>query len=406
MKKLFSMVIMFLLVFMLSACTEETEDPIIYNPIDEENHLEVTIQIDGESTTHLFAEGYEGTLFDLMNEFYEMTYSESEFGIYLIALEDLYPKNGSYIAISENGEMAMSGIDQLTVEDGDNFTFEIIWYDSLLQEVDELITLFLDHHVEQYVNQAYIDVNVLSALYLLGIEEEYTTTLDLSTMDMFDASMLSTTADYFKAVTALGLLGEDTNELIDDYAETATPGPYGETAYGLMIILHNAGEYGGLIEMFEEDLNLNTPYSLGLDAGGISLVALANTNFENKQILIDQYSSWIQEFQLDTGGIKTRDMTWGENTYPGTENAASIAQVIIGLLANGIDPAGSDFTVGEANLMSRLLDFATEEGSFDYLLDDDIDEDLMFSTPQAFLAIVMYQEYKTLGSSVNPYNID
>ncbi len=406
MKKLFSMVIMFLLVFMLSACTEETEDPIIYNPIDEENHLEVTIQIDGESTTHLFSEGYEGTLFDLMNEFYEMTYSESEFGIYLIALEDLYPKNGSYIAISENGEMAMSGIDQLTVEDGDNFTFEIIWYDSLLQEVDELITLFLDHHVEQYVNQAYIDVNVLSALYLLGIEEEYTTTLDLSTIDMFDASMLSTTADYFKAVTALGLLGEDTNELIDDYAETATPGPYGETAYGLMIILHNAGEYGGLIEMFEEDLNLNTPYSLGLDAGGISLVALANTNFENKQILIDQYSSWIQEFQLDTGGIKTRDMTWGENTYPGTENAASIAQVIIGLLANGIDPAGSDFTVGEANLMSRLLDFATEEGSFDYLLDDDIDEDLMFSTPQAFLAIVMYQEYKTLGSSVNPYNID
>jgi hypothetical protein len=406
MKKLFSMVIMFLLVFMLSACTEETEDPIIYNPIDEENHLEVTIQIDGESTTHLFAEGYEGTLFDLMNEFYEMTYSESEFGIYLIALEDLYPKNGSYIAISENGEMAMSGIDQLTVEDGDNFTFEIIWYDSLLQEVDELITLFLDHHVEQYVNQAYIDVNVLSALYLLGIEEEYTTTLDLSTIDMFDASMLSTTADYFKAVTALGLLGEDTNELIDNYAETATPGPYGETAYGLMIILHNAGEYGGLIEMFEEDLNLNTPYSLGLDAGGISLVALANTDFENKQILIDQYSSWIQEFQLDTGGIKTRDMTWGENTYPGTENAASIAQVIIGLLANGIDPAGSDFTIEESNLISRLLDFATEEGSFDYLLDDDIDEDLMFSTPQAFLAIVMYQEYKTLGSSVNPYNID
>jgi uncharacterized lipoprotein YehR (DUF1307 family) len=41
MKKLFSMVVMFLLVFMLSACAEETEDPNIYNPIDEENHLEV-----------------------------------------------------------------------------------------------------------------------------------------------------------------------------------------------------------------------------------------------------------------------------------------------------------------------------------------------------------------------------
>lgn len=407
MKKLFSMVVMFLLVFMLSACTEETEDPQVNTPIDDVNQMEVRIQIGEESFTHSLPEDYEGTLFDLMNENYEMTYSESEFGMLLISLEELHPKNGSYIAIGKNDEMAISGIGQLTVEDGDSFSFEIIWYDTVLQNIDEAITLFLDNHVAQYVNEGYIDVNVLSALYLLGLSEEYTSVLDVPDMDMFDPNMLETTADYFKAIVILNSLGYDVNDLLTDYIEQATVGFYGETAYGLLLLQMVEGtDVSTLVDTFETDLIVNTPFLLGLDAGGISLVALADTSIEEKQDLIDEFAEWIKTDQLDTGGIKTRDMTWGETVYPGTENAASIAQVIIGLLSNGVDPAGTDLTVEEMNLITRLLDFLTDDGAFDYVLDDELDVDLMFSTPQAFLAIVMYQEYKALGTSVHPYHID
>jgi len=416
MKKLFSMVVMFLFVFTLSACNEEADDPIITNPnddssldetpADEDNQLEVTIRIGEETMTHSLPEDYEGTLFDLVNTEYDLTYSESEYGVFIIALEALNPKNGAYISISENGEMAMSGVDQLIVDDGDVFAFEIVWYDTLLQEIDEMITLFLDNHVDQYINDDYIDVNVLSALYLLGLSDEYTSELDVSSMEMFDGSTLDTTAGYFKAVMILDMLSHDVDSLIVDYASNASIGPFGETAYGMMIFQKNDELYPELITVFEQDLVSNTPYSLGLDAGGISLVALASSDFENKQSLIDEYVAWIEEIQLDTGGVKTRDMTWADTTYPGTENASSLAQVIIGLLANGIDPSGESFSVGEANLMSRLLDFKTDTGAFDYLLGDEIDVDLMFSTPQAFLALVMYQEYRTLGTSVHPFHID
>lgn len=416
MKKLFSMVVMFLFVFTLSSCIDETEDPIVTNPNDdlpsdetpteEEYSLNITIEIGDEVTGFHLVEGYEGTLFDVVNTHFDLTYSESEYGVFIISLEDLNPKNGSYIAISENGEMAMSGIDQLTLEDGDTFTFDIVWYDTVLQEIDEMITLFLDHHIETYINESFIDVNVLSALKLLGLEEEYIDDLDIANMAMFDENTLETTADYFKAVTILNMLGYDVDALLNDYANTASVGPYGETAYGLLVLQQSSELYAELIDTFEQDLMNNAPFSLGLDAGGISLVSLADSDFENRQSLIDEYVSGIEENQLDTGGVKTRDMVYGDTTYPGTENAASMAQVIIGLLANGIDPSGDTLSVGEVSLISRLLDFKTEDGAFDYLLDDDFDVDLMFSTPQAFLAIVMYQEYKAVGASVHPYHID
>ena len=115
--------------------------------------------------------------------------------------------------------------------------------------------------------------------------------------------------------------------------------------------------------------------------------------------MITEFATWIQNDQLPSGGIETRDMGWGSS-----ENAASISQVIIGLVANGIDPRGVNYTQGTNNLITRLLDFQHPTGSFDWTLTDAVDEDLAFSTPQAFLALVVYQEYANTMSAVNPYS--
>jgi hypothetical protein len=406
MKKLFSMALMFLLMFTLSACNEEANEPAQDNPNTEDVFWEVTIEIGEESKTHSLPEDYDGSVFDLLDLEYDLRYSESEFGVFMMGLEDLQPKNGAYIAVEENGGMAQVGIDQLTIEDGDVFSFEVVWYDELLQSVDQLIHLFLENHVDMYVNNEFLDVNVVSALVMLGLEEDYLADIEVSSMAMFDLESLETTAGYFKAVTMLSLLGEDVSTYVDEYASVASTGPYGETAYGLMVINHSASEYSNLVSTFEEDLKVNTPYTLGLDAGGVTLLALSIQDFPEKQGLIDGFVSWIQESQLPSGGLKTRDITWGETTYPGSENAASMAQVIIGLLANGLDPSGEDFLVSDVSLMDRFLEFSTEDGAFDYVLDDDLENDLMFSTPQAFLAIVMFQEFKATNSGVHPYIID
>jgi len=405
MKKLFSMVLVFLFVFALGACTEEPEEPNVENPTDEVGSIEVTIEIGEESFTHSLSEEYEGSLFDLIDSEYDLTYSESEYGVYMLSLESLTPKNGAYIAIYENGDMAMSGVDQLLLEDGDVFAFDVVWYDLVLEEIDLAISMFLDNYVTNYVNEDYVDVHVVSALRILGMVDRYLGDIDVASMPMMDIDALETTSGFFKAVTVGSVLGEDVMSYIDAYAEMASVGPYGETAYGLMILEQSTDDQN-LLDTFEDDIKINTPYSLGLDAGGVSLVALSTRDFAEKQALIDEFVGWIQEAQLATGGVKTRDMTWGETTYPGSENAASMAQVIIGLLANGIDPSAEDFTVGDHSLMSRFMDFHTGDGSFDYVFDDDLENDLMFSTPQAFLAMVMFQEYKATYEGVHPYIID
>ena len=83
-----------------------------------------------------------------------------------------------------------------------------------------------------------------------------------------------------------------------------------------------------------------------------------------------------------------------------------MSQVIMGLIANNIDPTGDDYTKGTNNLISRLTEFQTDTGSFYWVLGDDVTEDLSFSTPQAFLALVVYQQYSNTFTAVNPYEIN
>jgi hypothetical protein len=50
--------------------------------------------------------------------------------------------------------------------------------------------------------------------------------------------------------------------------------------------------------------------------------------------------------------------------------------------------------------------FQTDTGSFDWDLEDDVPEDLMFSTPQAFLALAVYQTYSNNGyEAVHPFDL-
>jgi hypothetical protein len=223
---------------------------------------------------------------------------------------------------------------------------------------------------------------------------------------LVDDSALVTISDYFKAIMKLNVVGVDSTELITELNAIVVPGGYGQTAYGLLAMdsITTSVDYSTFVTAALADLNTTTPFDLGLDAGGISIVALSN--YSDIGTLISDYTTWISTSQIDSGGLVTRDVVWGETTYPGTENASSMSQVILGLVANGIDPTGTDYTKGTNNLIYRLLEFGTDTGSFDYIKTDDLDEDLMFSTPQAFLALVSYQVYANTYSEVNPFDFN
>ena len=351
-----------------------------------------------------YNDDFEGTLFDLLNSNFSVGFSESEWGKFIFSIDNLSPKTGAYISLIKNGEPSMVGVELAVFEDGDVFLFEVLWWDTLQQGVDDVIQLFLENHASDYVNSESVDYNVLLALNLLGITSDYVTVSEVETL--VDDSALVTISDYFKAIMKLNVVGVDSTELITELNAIVVPGGYGQTAYGLLAMdsITTSVDYSTFVTAALADLNTTTPFDLGLDAGGISIVALSN--YSDIGTLISDYTTWISTSQIDSGGLVTRDVVWGETTYPGTENASSMSQVILGLVANGIDPTGTDYTKGTNNLIYRLLEFGTDTGSFDYIKTDDLDEDLMFSTPQAFLALVSYQVYANTYSEVNPFDFN
>ncbi len=356
------------------------------------------------SETVGYDDEFDGTLFDLLDDSLTVGYNDTDYGKYITSINNLNPKTGAYISFSKNGVSSIVGVELATFEDGDVFGFDVLWWDTLQQGVDDVIQLFLENHASDYVNSESVDYNVLLALNLLGITSEYVTVSEVETL--VDDSTLVTTADYFKAIMKLNVVGVDSTELITELNAIVVPGGYGQTAYGLLAMdsITTSVDYSTFVTAALADFNTTTPFDLGLDAGGISIVALSD--YSDIGTLITDYTSWISTSQLDSGGVVTRDMDWGGTTYPGTENASSMSQVILGLVANGIDPTGTDYTKGTNNLIFRLLEFGTDTGSFDYIKTDDLDEDLMFSTPQAFLALVSYQVYANTYSEVNPFDFN
>lgn len=392
MKKLFSMVLAFLLLFSLAACTEEATpevDTITIEIVYEEATTTGKIEFDNKPLLELIDES------DI-----EIFYQTSEYGSFVTGIERLLSQAGNYIQISVNGEPSMVGIDDIELAVDDVITFELVWWDQTAQAVNVAIQEFLENHASEYVNENLIDYNVLSALNLLGLVEDFI--LQEEVTSLYQDVELTTVTDYFKAITIYEIVGIDTGTLISELNNIYTPGPYGQTAFGILALSNGNADSNWITKQAEAVtyFNQNTPYDSGLDTGGIGMVALSML-VESNDPLITDFANWIAADQLETGGIKTRDSVYGDVTYPGTENASSIAQVVLGLLANGIDPAGATYTIEGNNLITRLLDFKTETGSYSWLIDGQ--EDLMFSTPQVFLALVCYQEYINTYMAVNPY---
>jgi hypothetical protein len=351
------------------------------------------------SDTVGYNDDFDGTLFDLLNENFDVTYLDSEYGVYITGVEGISTMQGNYIAFYKNDEMSMVGVDSASFADGDVFGFELTWWDTGLEALNNGIELFIEEQSANYVNSMSVDLNVLLALEILGIREEYITNQEL--IDFVDTTNLTTNNDYFKAMMKLQVAGEDVTDLATSLASNANIAAYGGTAYGLLALnsFTNTIDYTSFETAAFNSFNVESPYDMELDSGGITLVALsAYSGNAEADAMIAEFAQWISDDQLNSGGIETRDMGWGSS-----ENAASMSQVILALVANDIDPRGVDYTKDTNNLITRLLEFQTSTGSFDWVLTDESTEDLLFSTPQAFLALVVYQEYINTGQAVNPY---
>jgi hypothetical protein len=454
MKKLFSLVALLMAVFALSACdTEDLEQQIADleaqistlqtdlataqdsndDMIAEIAALEaellelqnstydivvtVTVtKLDGSSyfISYGFDEEDDVTLFDILDESFTLTYTTSEYGHYISGINEISTYNGSYLALYQNDTMSMVGVDDVIIADGDSFELKHEWWDTTQQAVYEALQLFMMYQLDDYLTDDYVDYSVLLGCQnLCDGNLIYESVNDNDELETYvDAMTTDSVTSYFKAIMLSNAVLEDAHTLaLVNGLQTlpVTTGGYGQTAYGLLALdsYSHGLDYTAFVTSALDYYRTNTPENEGLDSGGIALVALAKYADETGiQTLIDDFAAWIVEDQLPSGGIKTRDMTYGDTTYPGTENAASMAQVILGLVANGIDPAAGDYVQGANNLVLRLTQYQLEDGSFDWLLTDDIYNDKAFSTPQAFLALSAYFQMKNDATYTHPFDFN
>ena len=132
----------------------------------------------------------------------------------------------------------------------------------------------------------------------------------------------------------------------------------------------------------------DTPSS---DLTGMAIASLSPyTDREDVKNAIDRAVTWLSDNQADTGGYIEE--------VNGGETAESIAQVIIGLTANNMDPVGSEFTKDGGHLLDRLAAFQKEDGGFSHLIESS-EPDKMTST-QVLLALAAYEKYQNNEGSV------
>lgn len=418
MKKKIMSLLMVILVFGLVACNTHQKETLSTDesvessePMVSEEQATIELAVGFQTVTEAIEVKEETqTLFDVLTEAFDITYESYDFGPMLrsIGTKDggftIEPPTGSFIAIYIDGEPSMVGVHEIYVQKGQTYRLTLEWWDQEAH-IAYIIDRFLNDYAADYVNAHTLDIYTILALAHLGRLEDFLSLEDaLNYFSSIDANNTSV-SELYKAILTIRALGGDVTDvhhlnLVDLLLELDYTHKY-SAPYAL--IGFNSGYHDVDVSEAESELlkvltETNPPSStLGLDLSGITLAALA-PYIEDEQVstVVQAYIEYLEDHMNEWGGI--RDEQWGL-----AENAASLAQLIIGLIAVDVNRTSHVLTDEHANLIDRLLAFSNDDGTFYWTLESE-SADLQFSTPQAILALVLYQKYKEQEQAVLFYD--
>lgn len=343
-----------------------------------------TLDIEGSPVTRSvgYKESDDFTAFDLLTEAFEVDYTESEWGKFINGIDSLTTKYGNYIAISKNGESLAVGLEAASYTDQDAFYFEVLWWDQTAEMVDHAIHAFLDNYVDHYIDDTH-NYYVILGLSQLGIIDDYSITLN-------PLPETPTANDLIKQIFIAESLGLDSTNLSTDLFDLKSIGHPYPTSLQIMALSQNTTlDLTTFISDYLVDLESRTLVEIDLDT--LSLMLLALTALNEGSLLQGEILSAIES-------------TLYSSAYG--NNSATFAHVLMALTSQGIDPTNEVYNLdAETSFIDALFSFYAEDGSF-YYLEDDASVDLNFSTPQAFLALVMYEQYLNEGLPNHPFIIE
>jgi len=312
------------------------------------------------------------TPFDMLLMAYDVEYSETDFGYMIDAVDSLDAPHGSFIHISKNDTSLDTGLDAASYEDGDHFHFERQWWDPIAESLYDSIHLFTNNHLSQYIEPESVNLHVLAGLAHQDMLEDHTFTLK-------EDSELETAGDLSNGILKRMILGESYEGLQSDLDALASTDWLYPAALS-MIALHDYEDSD-----FETDFLSKVEGTTieETDHDSLIMAAFALSLLETEEAT-DHYDA-IVEHLLEA----PHDFEYGPN-------GTSYAMLLMLFAYEGIDINDESLLEDGKTVLDLLLDYQTEEGAFVYLLDDE-DADMAFTTPQAFLAISYY--YAVLGDS-------
>lgn len=318
-----------------------------------------------------YEEDSELTLYDLLTDHFDISYDEFDFGKMLTKVNHLEVQDGNYIALYHNGEAMVEGVSFSEFETEDTIRLALEWWDQQAQ-AKRMIDLFLDNYMDAFLESA--NYYVFAGLHHL---EDVAYSLNMAAYEDDQSA-----GWYAKWILVGRSLGEDTGLFEDALHELAT---------------------------------LDYPYSAALFS-----IALDDETFTNDFVAMIQ-SETLTDFDLDTlsmimlafnhAGITEMNDEFAavieSELYASSygDNAATFAHVLIALISAGIDPSDERFMHEDGqSLVNVFFAYHRGDGSFMYQLESD-EADLMFTTPQAFLALVMYTQ-GLQEPAVQPFNFE
>ena len=330
----------------------------------------IVFTLDNENNTNTvevhFTESEEKTVFELLTETFDVDYDESDFGVFLNGIEQMHTSYGNFISIEKNDVSLTTGIDQATYEDGDHFTFTKSWWDEDAKTLNDSLQLFLTNHKDAFISES--DYFVLTGLYHLDpVTGEAETPLESAN-------------DLIKQIIALRSQGVDVTshqEALNDGLEMG----HLYTASLAVLALYDYEHFDA--SLYLEMINIGAVESASLDTLSLMTLALNALDFEDQSIMDE---------------IVNR-LSSGDYNHPYGQNSVTYANIITALVALDINPY--EVNDDNVNLVDQLLSYQTATGSFMYTNA----EDLMFSTPQSFLALTALELYLNDGQT-NVFLID
>ncbi len=308
--------------------------------------------------------------FDLLVNTFDVEYSTSEWGVFVNGIETLIPQYGQFISMQKNDAMMLEGIGTISYQDGDIFTFELVWWDQQAKVLNEAIQLTLEYYLEQSMDD--LDYQVIMALDILNVP----VTLDVSQEPETGLS------NQIKQVFMLAVLGLEVDAVTDAIFNQGLD--HHLFTMSLMALALNANQT-------EDYASFQTSY---LDL--VNTLDVDNTDLDTLSMVLMALNAYNQPLAITETMIDRIKTDAFNNSYG--DNAASFSMNILGLLSQGINPENIE-------LISTLLAYQDDNGTFYYQLEDENTE-LMFSTPQSFLALVMMQSFLNQGMQpVNPYTM-